>query len=168
MTATGFFLAQTLLHFVYYCSFSALISPSKVVIQSIKVKPSESNYLCLQFLFIYLFILTRCILLQRDYSMCKKHIGTQNNSIYFGREILWVEPNAQDQLNKEPLNKAKNWVPAVSASSNMQQFSSRKIVDINKTELKFQTSNKCCQFHFSNQIRGQWPFPVTPTNSQKI
>lgn len=46
-----------------------------------------------------------------------------------------MEPNAQDQLNKEPLNKARNYVLAVSASANIRQFSSRQTVDINRTEL---------------------------------
>lgn len=44
-----------------------------------------------------------------------------NNSINLGREVVKMNPHARYQSNKEPLNKADNWVLVVSISSNTQQ-----------------------------------------------
>lgn len=66
-------------------------------------------------------------------------------------ELLLVKPQTRDQSNKE--NKANNWVPTLSTSSNYDIFVPSKFSTSNLMELSSVYPTSACQPNFSIQIK---------------
>ena len=73
----------------------------------------------------------------------QNYVPRYNGYMNSGREMVWVNPHARDQSNKEPLYKANNWVPVVFGSSNIWRFCSLQIVHIKHSGTKFQMFDEC-------------------------